>query len=409
LIGDTLTKEGHEIYTAERGSEALKIIAKSPLDMLITDIKMPEMGGIQLIEEAKGIIPEILIIVITGYPEFNSALKSLKKRVYDYIVKPIDPDVVIATVNRGWERQRLAVKNRQLILDLKQANEELQAAKAYAEGIITNFLDTLIVTDREAKIETVNPETCHLLGYTVEELIGQPVRDIFAEEEEEVGRVFQFFREHENGKAKALRPQDTIRNRELTYRTKGGRLIPMSFNASVITDESGNIMGVVAGAKDITDLKLKEAEIRRERNFSENIIATIPDSLLVVDKDLRVKKANLSFHNVFGLEPEKVIGARITDILGDEDGRLSTELTGLFGTEAMLEDFEFHYEQGKPGERACPPCESARRGGRVLNIRARNIIIAEEELIVMSDITRHKRADEAVQLLNAELERSNRD
>ena len=96
----------------------------------------------------------------------------------------------------------------------------------------------------------MNPATCHLLGYTKEELIGKPVSIIFAEEE---GRMFQFFRKPE--KAEVPRAQDTLRNRELTYKTKDERLIPMSFNASVLTDEAGNVIGVVVGAKDITELR----------------------------------------------------------------------------------------------------------------------------------------------------------
>jgi len=272
------------------------------------------------------------------------------------------------------------------ITERKRAKDALAASKAYTESIIQNFLDTLIVVNAEAKIQTVNPETCYLLGYTKEELIGQPVSIIFAEEEEEeeVYRVFQFLRDPEN--KEVLRPQDTIRNHELTYKTKDGRLIPMSFNASVLTDEAGKVAGVVAGAKDITKLKLAEAEIRKEKNFSENIIATIPDSLLVLDKDLRVKSANRTFYETFQTESEKVIGRNITDILGDGDGRLSTELTRLFGIKDTLEGFELHYQLEKLGE-------------RMFNIRARGIIVAEEEeeeeeLIIIEDITQRKRAEE---------------
>jgi PAS domain S-box-containing protein len=219
-----------------------------------------------------------------------------------------------------------------------------------------------------------------LLGYTEEELIGQPASILFAEEEE-VYRVFQFFREPE--KAGVIRPQDTIRNRELTYRTKDGRLFPMLFNASVLADEAGNVTGVVAGARDIIDLKLAEVEIRKEKTFSENIIATIPDPLLVLDKDLTIKKENLSFYKVFGTEHERVIGARITDILGDEDGRLSARLIRLLGTEDNIEHFELHYP-------------SEKRGERIFSITARNIIFAEEELLVIRDITERKRTEEAL-------------
>ena len=159
---------------------------------------------------------------------------------------------LIATIAQGTDITRR-----------KRAEEALSASKAYTESIIQNFLDTLIVVDTEAKIKTVNPATCDLLGYTEEELLGKPITIVFAEEE--VRRFFQFFREPE--KVEDLRVQDTIRNRELTYKTKDGRLIPMLFNASILFDDMGNVTSVVAGAKDITDIKRAELAIKKERNF----------------------------------------------------------------------------------------------------------------------------------------------
>jgi len=181
------------------------------------------------------------------------------------------------------------------------AEEALAASKAYIESIIQNFLDTLIVVDPEAKIKTVNPATCHLLGYEEEELIGKPVSIIFAEEEEEeVQRLFQFFREPK--RVEAFRPQDTIRNRELHYKTKDGRLIPMSFNASVLTDEAGNITGVVAGAKDITEIKqAEEARRKTEEHFRkviENIFKFVPEGLLVFTDKLNLFKQNKAFQEI---------------------------------------------------------------------------------------------------------------
>ena len=283
-----------------------------------------------------------------------------------------DGTTLIATIAQGID-----------ITERMKAEEALIASKDYTESIIQNFLDTLIVVDAEAKIQTVNPATCDLLGYTEKELSGQPVSIIFAEEEEEeVYRLFQFFRKAEG--VIDLHNQNNIRNRELTYRAKDGKLIPMSFNASILIDEKGNVTNVVAGAKDITDLKHAEAEIRKEKIFSENIVATVPDSLLVIDKDLKINSANLTFYGTFQTKSEKVIGTRITDILGDEDGRLSTELSGLFETGGMLKNFELNYQSEKVGE-------------RVFNIIARGIIVAEEEeeeeLVVLQDITERKIAD----------------
>lgn len=85
-----------------------------------------------------------------------------------------------------WEGKSAFLASIRDITERKQAEEALAASKAYTESIIRNFLDTLIVVDTDAKIQTVNPATCHLLGYTEEELIGKPVSIIFAEEEEEL-------------------------------------------------------------------------------------------------------------------------------------------------------------------------------------------------------------------------------
>ncbi|KQC09217.1 MAG: hypothetical protein APR54_13055 [Candidatus Cloacimonas sp. SDB] len=296
---------------------------------------------------------------------------------------------LIATIAQGTDITRR-----------KRAEEALSISKAYTESIIQNFLDTLIVVDTEAKIKTINPATCDLLGYTEEELLGKPITIIFAaeeEEEEEVRRFFQFFREPE--KIEDLRSQDTIRNRELTYKTKDGRLIPMLFNTSILFDDMGNVTSVVAGAKDIKDIKRAELAIKKERNFSRNIIATVPDSLIVVDKDLKIKSANRSFYESFHMEKENLIGASITEILVDKDGKLSMALLNLFGTEDMLNGFELQY-QSKKNEKL------------ILNIIARTIIFAEEEeeeeeeeeLIVLQDITSRKQAEETLRRFNEELE-----
>jgi len=197
------------------------------------------------------------------------------------------------------------------ITERKRAEDALVASKAYTESIVQNFLDTLIVVDAEAKIQTVNPATCRLLGYTEEELKGQSVSMIFAEEEEEeeeVKRVFQFFREPE--KAETLRPQDTIRNRELTYKTKDGRLISMLFNASILTDEMGNVTGVVAGAKDITEIKQAQETLRkteeRFRDVIENIFKFVPEGLLVLTDKLNVFRRNKALEDLVHQYAEKL-------------------------------------------------------------------------------------------------------
>lgn len=139
--------------------------------------------------------------------------------------------------------------------------------------------------------------------------------------------------------------------------------------------------------KDIRQSIEKEKELKRQRKFLQNIMATIPDSLLILDRHLRIKSANRSFCKLFQTGLEKIKGSGVADVLGDEDGKLSVRLAGLFGTEDTLKSFELCYQSEKLGE-------------RILNIAARGIIFAEEEeeevLVVIQDITEHRQAEEAL-------------
>jgi PAS domain S-box-containing protein len=131
---------------------------------------------------------------------------------------------------------------------------------------------------------------------------------------------------------------------------------------------------------EIAERKQVEEVLRKEKKVLENVIATVPDSLLILDKDLRIKSANRAFYESFQTEPEKAIGRNISEIVGDNDGKLSSELAKLFGTEDILENFELH-------------CQSENTDERIFNIRAREIMVAEE-LIVIGDITNRKWVEE---------------
>jgi len=145
-------------------------------------------------------------------------------------------------------------------------------------------------------------------------------------------------------------------------------------------------------------VKERTRELDREKKFLQHIMATVPDSLLVLDRALTIKSANRSFYELFQTEPEKTIGSNIADVLGDKDDKLNTELTRLYGTEDTLENFELHYQSEKLGE-------------RILNIGARGMIVAEEEeeeeeeeLVVMHDITERKAAEKERERLIGELQ-----
>jgi len=316
----------------DRLQAGLGRLAKGGIDVSLVDLSLPDSQGLDTVKRMHSHAPGVPMIVLTGLGDETLITKVMQEGTQDYLIKgQVDSNLLVRSIRYAIERleqhkqamglleearaqldryskeleKKVEERTRELTMvnqDLEKEAEALAASKAYTESIIQNFLDTLIVVDAEAKIKTVNPATCHLLGYTEEKLIGQPISIIFAEEEEEeeAKRVFQFLRDPEN--KEAPRPQDTIRNRELTYKARDGRLTPMSFNASVLTDEAGNITGVVAGAKDITEIKqAEEARRKTEEHFRkviENIFKFVPEGLLVFTDKLNLFKENKAFEDI---------------------------------------------------------------------------------------------------------------
>jgi DNA-binding NtrC family response regulator len=126
LLKKTLTDEGYRVETAGDGYEALKKIKEGSFDIMLVDLIMEGMAGLEGLRAVREIDPEIMAIIITAHPSIETVVNSIREGAYDYIIKPIDPDEVLASVRRGWEKQRLKIQNKQLLNRLQLANNELR-------------------------------------------------------------------------------------------------------------------------------------------------------------------------------------------------------------------------------------------------------------------------------------------
>ncbi|MFC1848961.1 response regulator [candidate division CSSED10-310 bacterium] len=127
-LAKILQNEGHNVRICSNGQEALALISTHLFDLVITDLKMQGLDGIEVLEEVKKIQPGTLVIIITGYASLESAIASLRKGAFDYLVKPFQVDVLLLVVQRSIGMKRLTEKNIKLLEDLKRKNEQLAKA-----------------------------------------------------------------------------------------------------------------------------------------------------------------------------------------------------------------------------------------------------------------------------------------
>jgi two-component system sensor histidine kinase/response regulator len=109
-----LTKDGYRTETAINGDIGLQKIREIKPDLILIDLKMPGMSGMELLEKVGDIDPNIISIVITGYATIESAVEAMKRSAYDFLAKPFTPDQLRIVIERGLERRRLAVESARL-------------------------------------------------------------------------------------------------------------------------------------------------------------------------------------------------------------------------------------------------------------------------------------------------------
>lgn len=109
-----LSPEGYITVTAGSGREGLKLLSKKPFDLVLTDLRMPDMDGIEVLKRVKEGWPDIEVIIITGYGTVKSAIEAIRYGAYDYIEKPFSPEELLNVVRRSLERRNLILENTRL-------------------------------------------------------------------------------------------------------------------------------------------------------------------------------------------------------------------------------------------------------------------------------------------------------
>jgi signal transduction histidine kinase len=124
---------GFDVDTAENGSHGLDMLGRRAYDLVVSDVRMPDVDGIAVIEWMKETCPEIPVIVISGYATVESTLHAMRLGAHDYIVKPFTLDQIRRTIDNALERRRLARKN----VELEERNEQLREIERIKDDLLS--------------------------------------------------------------------------------------------------------------------------------------------------------------------------------------------------------------------------------------------------------------------------------
>lgn len=206
LLSAALERNGYVAAHAGDGQEALSMLRNGGFELIITDLKMPGMSGIDLLKSARALDPDIVGIVMTGQGSIDSAVEAMKAGAQDYILKPFDLNLLLQVVSRALDMRELLLENKQLLQsvrrqaqELEAANQELeafsysvshdlkgplQAISGFSKLLLEGYRDTLDVTARQyldfiqgetRRMSEITEALLSLAGVTGAELRSEPL------------------------------------------------------------------------------------------------------------------------------------------------------------------------------------------------------------------------------------------
>ncbi|MCD4750538.1 MAG: sigma-54 dependent transcriptional regulator [Thermoanaerobaculales bacterium] len=146
-LGHWFSEDGYEVATASSGKEALAVLGRQHFDVVITDIKMPGMDGIELQRRIHETDPDVAVVVITAYASVSTAVQALKEGAYDYLVKPFDPEELSRVVEKACEKIRLAEENVALKQQIASAAPKLVIGKSREMERVMELVESVAATD----------------------------------------------------------------------------------------------------------------------------------------------------------------------------------------------------------------------------------------------------------------------
>ncbi len=190
-LKEFLRSLGYQVFTSPDPFQALEIVKDQFIHLVILDLCLPGMDGIELQKRISGLSPDTKMIIITGYESLDSALKTLKAGAYDYLTKPIKFPTLENDVKHCLDKQKLEMENRHLLEELKQAcgqlkeREEALEAKAaevdyYLNNILEKANDIIFTIDINGHFTYVNPKI-EALGYKRDSLISKSFFSLLSE------------------------------------------------------------------------------------------------------------------------------------------------------------------------------------------------------------------------------------
>jgi PAS domain S-box-containing protein len=352
LVKDILRPAGFIVNTAANGKEALAALQMHPYDLVITDMNMPQMGGMELVQYLRLNHPETLVIVFTGFASYQDAVHAVKIGAFDYLPKPLQPEILRHAIERALDYQRLSRSQR----ELETVFQGAEALGWQALELVSNTPEAVILGDLREKAwqqedlkavgqiflkaaqDLMQATNCSIFLYDAvrSQFTGLAALGPSAEVKTEVMRVPEgimgYVTTHQRPLLVSDLSQDSqfsLMPRRTTYKTNSFMIIPLTgykfWGVINLADREDKkpfgsrdlFLGWLMGRLLVEILEAREApEEAFIPSLTSWITKEIPMGMAILDQTLSVVQANPALERMVSLGKADLIGKKLLSCLG---------------------------------------------------------------------------------------------
>jgi PAS domain S-box-containing protein len=300
VVSIALKDAGYEVWTAENGEQALDVFRRQQPPLVLTDIKMPGMDGIEVLRRIKAMETDSEVIIITGHGEMELAISALQLEASDFITKPIHDEALFVALKRAEEKVSLKRQLRDytenLELRVQEATAEIQRISDFQANLINNSLDGIVAGNQKGEIVIFNASAQRLTGYQAEEVVGRlKLEDIYEPEVVEKWHIDWCALDR-------AAAQDNGTYLDTKILTRGKEKIPIRLTGTALL-QAGEVMGCVTFFQDLREIhRLEKRLVQSERlaaigqtsatiaHAIKNIVGGLKGGMFVVNKGFELSR-----------------------------------------------------------------------------------------------------------------------
>ena len=273
-----LSRMGCRVFKAGCGEDGLDIVSKESVDIILLDLKMPGMDGMEVLSRIQAHDEQILIIVITGFATVETAIEAMKQGAYDFIPKPFEPDQLRIVINRARDKISLAREAAQLMAERKRTLADLGTEKSRIHTIVESLPVGLGVTNTSGQVVLMNPSFRRRLGLAPDREPGESI-SAYVDNAEFCNMVMEISRGCAMDSGEAMTCEFSLPDEN--YLMARGR---------PVLGEDQACLGAVINLVDISAIKvldrLKSEFVAKVSHELRSPLSTIHEQLALVIKDM---------------------------------------------------------------------------------------------------------------------------